>query len=165
MRRCMLMAAGLLAAPTARAQDWSPRGPLRLVVPFPPGAGIDVLARQLAGVVQGELGQTMVVDNRPGGGTLVATEAMLRTPPDGQAMLMVANSFTVNPSLHRPSPYDPLRQFTPLALLTEVPHVLVVHPSVATDFADSSPGPAAPAPGSASAATARAPACIWAPST
>ena len=136
LRRCVLMAAALLAAPRARAQGWSPEAPLRLVVPFPPGAGIDVLARQLAGVVQGELGQTIVLDNRPGGGTLVATEAMLRTPPDGQAMLMVANSFTVNPSLHRPSPYDPLRQFTPHALLTEVPHVLVAHPALAVDFAE-----------------------------
>jgi tripartite-type tricarboxylate transporter receptor subunit TctC len=135
LRRDVLLAALLLAAPRVRAQSWTPDGPLRVVVPFPPGAGIDVLARQLAGAVQADLGAPVVVENRPGGGTLVATEAMLRTPPDGQAMLMVANSFTVNPSLHKPAPYDPLRQFTPLALLTEVPHVLVVHPALATDFA------------------------------
>lgn len=139
LRRDMLMAASLFATglpATARAQAWSPDGPVRVVVPFPPGAGIDVLARQLANVVQADLGQPMVVENRPGGGTLVATDAMLRTAPDGQAVLMVANSFTVNPSLHRPSPYDPLRQFTPLALLTEVPHVLVAHPAVAGDFTE-----------------------------
>ncbi len=136
LRRDVLLATLLLAAPRVRAQSWSPDGPLRVVVPFPPGAGIDVLARQLAGAVQADLGAPLVVENRPGGGTLVATEAMLRTPPDGQAMLMVANSFTVNPSLHRPSPYDPLRQFTPLALLTEVPHVLVAHPALAASFAD-----------------------------
>ncbi len=134
-RRNLMMAAGLLASP-ALAQGWSPGGPVRLVVPFPPGAGNDVLGRLLAPAASASLGQNVVVENRPGGGTLVATEAMLRTPPDGQNLLMVANSFTVNPSLHQPSPYDPLRNFTPLALLTEVPHVLTVHPAVAATFAE-----------------------------
>jgi tripartite-type tricarboxylate transporter receptor subunit TctC len=90
----------------------------------------------LAPAAGAALGQNVVVENRPGGGTLVATEAMMRTAPDGQSLLMVANSFTVNPSLHQPSPYDPLRNFTPLALLTEVPHVLTVHPAVASSFAE-----------------------------
>ncbi|MDO9708974.1 tripartite tricarboxylate transporter substrate-binding protein [Paracraurococcus lichenis] len=136
LRRTALISAALLAAGPAHAQGWSPTGPVRVVVPFPPGAGIYLLARLLAGAAQPGLGQPVVVENRPGGGTLVATEAMLRTPPDGQAVLMVANSFTVNPSLHQPSPYDPLRHFTPLALLTEVPHVLVAHPALAGSFAE-----------------------------
>jgi tripartite-type tricarboxylate transporter receptor subunit TctC len=102
-RRSVLMAAGLLATP-ALAQGWSPSGPVRLVVPFPPGAGNDVLGRMLAPAAGAALGQNVVVENRPGGGTLVATEAMMRTAPDGQNLLMVANSFTVNPSLHQPSP-------------------------------------------------------------
>jgi tripartite-type tricarboxylate transporter receptor subunit TctC len=76
-----------------------------------------------------------VVENRPGAGTLVATDAMRHTAPDGFAALMVANSFTINPSLHRPAPYEPLRHFTPLALLTETPHVLVARPGLAPDFA------------------------------
>jgi tripartite-type tricarboxylate transporter receptor subunit TctC len=139
LRRSFLASVTLLAAPgLARAQDrrWNPGGPVRLVVPFPPGASIDLVARLLANVAQPALQQNVVVENRPGGGTLVATEAMLRTPPDGQAVLIVANSFTINPSLHKPAPYDPLRQFAPLALLTEVPHVLVAHPSVASSFAE-----------------------------
>ena len=134
-RKLMTMAAGLLATP-ALAQTWSPAGPVRLVVPFPPGAGNDVLGRMLAPSVGTALGQNVVVENRPGGGTLVATEAMLRSPPDGLNLLMVANSFTVNTTLHQPSPYDPLRHFSPLALLTEVPHVLTVHPGVASTFAE-----------------------------
>ena len=121
-------------------------------------------ARQFAGVVQGDLGQTVVVENRPGGGTLVATEAMLRTPPDGQAMLMVANSFTVNPSLHKPSPYDPLRQFPRWPCYRGAARA-GGPPGRSVDFAGFLGRPSAPAPGSASAAMARAPACTWAPST
>lgn len=137
-RRRALLAApwatpALLARPVA-AQPSSPGGPLRVVVPFPPGAGIDVLARLLAAAL--DLGTTAIIENRPGGGTLVATEAMMRTPPDGQAVLMVANSFTINPSIHKPAPYEPLRHFQPLALLTEVPHVLVAYPGLANGFAE-----------------------------
>ena len=135
LHRRALLAAGLLPF-AAQAQgwspSWSPTGPVRVVVPFPPGAGIDILARILAQAVV--LGQPAVIENRPGAGTLIATEAMMRTPPDGQSLLFVANSFVINPNLRQAATYDSLRDFTPVALLTVVPHVLVAHPAVATDF-------------------------------
>lgn len=133
--RRALLAAGLLPLGAAAQPAWSPSGPVRVVVPFPPGAGIDSLARVLAQAVAPALGQPAVIENRPGAGTLIATEAMMRSAPDGQSLLFVANSFVINPSLRQAATYDPLRDFTPVALFTIVPHVLVVHPSVAGDFA------------------------------
>jgi len=133
--RRALLAAALLPAASHAQPDWSPAAPVRVVVPFPPGAGIDILARILAQAVQPALGQPAIVENRPGAGTLIATEAMARTPPDGLAVLFVANSFVINPHLRPVATYDPLRDFAPVALLTVVPHVLVVHPAVAGDFA------------------------------
>jgi tripartite-type tricarboxylate transporter receptor subunit TctC len=132
-RRCLL--ALTFSSPALAQPGWLPSGPVRVVVPFPPGAGIDILARVLAPAAQAGLGQPVVVENRPGAGTLIATEAMARTAPDGQALLFVANSFVINPHLRSVATYDPLRDFAPVALLTVVPHVLVAHPSVAADFA------------------------------
>ncbi|WP_424811546.1 Bug family tripartite tricarboxylate transporter substrate binding protein [Roseococcus sp. YIM B11640] len=134
LRRTVLTLPGLLATP-ALAQSWKPNAPLRYVVPFPPGSSFDLVGRVVAEGASPILGQTVVVENRPGAGTLVAVQAVKVLPPDGQSILMVANSFTVNPSLHQPKPYDAQTDFDPLALLVETPHVLVCHPSVASDFA------------------------------
>jgi len=127
--------AATLAAPPVRAQTWKPTAPVRFVVPFPPGSSVDLVGRLVADGAQGALAQTVVVENRPGGGTLVATQMVRSLPADGQVVLLAANSFTINPSLHRPAPYDALADFRPLALLAEMPHVLVAHPSVADDVA------------------------------
>ncbi|WP_458093503.1 Bug family tripartite tricarboxylate transporter substrate binding protein [Roseomonas sp. WA12] len=132
-RRSLLAMPALLSAP-ALAQDWRPAAPVRFVIPFPPGSSIDLVGRMVAEGAQ--LGQNVVVENRPGAGTLVAVQAVKVMPPDGQAVVMVANSFTVNPTLHKPKPYDPLADFTPLALLVEMPHVMVCHPGVAANFAE-----------------------------
>ncbi|WP_338663396.1 tripartite tricarboxylate transporter substrate binding protein [Pararoseomonas sp. SCSIO 73927] len=136
-RRAFLAMPALLAALPSRAalaQDWKPAAPVRFVVPFPPGSSIDLVGRLVADGAGPLLGQNVVVENRPGAGTLVAVQAVKAMPPDGQAALVVANSFTVNPNLHRPKPYDPLADFTPLALLVEMPHVVVCHPALAPDF-------------------------------
>lgn len=132
-RRSLLALPALLSAP-ALAQDWRPAAPVRFVIPFPPGSSIDLVGRLVAEGAQ--LGQNVVVENRPGAGTLVAVQAVKAMPPDGQTVLVVANSFTVNPTLHKPKPYDPLADFTPLALLVEMPHVMVCHPGVAANFAE-----------------------------
>ena len=132
-RRSLLAMPALLSAP-ALAQDWRPAAPVRFVIPFPPGSSIDLVGRMVAEGAQ--LGQNVVVENRPGAGTLVAVQAVKAMPPDGQTVLVVANSFTVNPTLHKPKPYDPLADFTPLALLVEMPHVMVCHPGLATNFAE-----------------------------
>ncbi|WP_424135223.1 Bug family tripartite tricarboxylate transporter substrate binding protein [Roseomonas chloroacetimidivorans] len=134
MRRRSLLAVPALLATPALAQDWKPATPIRFVIPFPPGSSIDLVGRLVADGAQPVLGQNVVVENRPGAGTLVAVQAVKAMPPDGQSVLVVANSFTVNPNLHKPKPYDPLADFTPLALLVEMPHVMVCHPSVAANF-------------------------------
>ncbi len=135
-RRSLLTLPALLAAPALAQTNpaWRPSAPLRYVVPFPPGSSFDFVARLVAEGASQTLGQNIVVENRPGAGTLVAVQAVKVMPPDGQAVVMVANSFTVNPTLHRPKPYDAQTDFDPLALLVETPHVLACHPSVASDF-------------------------------
>lgn len=135
-RRPLLALGGLLAMPAlAQPSGWRPAAPIRYVVPFPPGSAIDLVGRLTADGAGPLLGQNFVVENRPGAGTLLAVQAVKLLPPDGQTLLMVANSFTVNQTLHRPQPYDASADFDPLALLVGTPHVLVCHPSVAPDFA------------------------------
>ncbi|MBL6459205.1 tripartite tricarboxylate transporter substrate binding protein [Belnapia sp. T6] len=96
---------------------------------------MDLAIRQLAQVLQADLGQPVIIENRTGAGTLVGTEAVARAAPDGHTVLIAANSFVINAALRPNLSYDPLRDFVPIALLTVVPHVLVAHPSVAADFA------------------------------
>jgi tripartite-type tricarboxylate transporter receptor subunit TctC len=96
---------------------------------------MDLVARQLAQVLQADFGQPVTVENRTGAGTLVGTEAVARAAPDGRTVLVAANSFVINAALHRNLSYDPLRDFVPIALLTVVPHVLVAHPRHPADLA------------------------------
>ena len=119
------LGAALLALPAwARAQSVRP---LRIVVPFTPGGSTDILARALAPRLAQALGQTVVVDNRPGaGGSLGAAEAA-KADPDGQTLLMGhIGTLGVNPSMYPRLPYDPLRSFVPVAYVARVPNVLVV---------------------------------------
>ncbi|MEI7783988.1 MAG: tripartite tricarboxylate transporter substrate binding protein [Betaproteobacteria bacterium] len=116
----------LVAAP-AHAQAW-PERPLRLVVPFPPGGLIDNMARLVAPRLAQELGQPVVIDNKPGaGGNLGAAEAA-RAAPDGYTLLMASPPLTISPALYAKLPYKP-EQIAPLALLGRVPNVLMVNPS------------------------------------
>jgi len=135
-RRSLMVLPGLLATPAFAQPAWKPNAPVRYVVPFPPGSSIDLVGRLVAEGAMAALGQSVVVENRPGAGTLVAVQAMKIQPPDGQAVIMVANSFTVNPTLHKPKPYDAQTDFDPLALLVETPHVLVCNPALAANFAE-----------------------------
>ena len=139
-RRSLLALPALLATPAlaqggSQAPAWRPNAPVRYVIGFPPGSSFDMVGRIVAEGAAPLLGQTVVVENRPGAGTLVAVQAVKTMPADGQTVLMVANSFTVNQSLHKPQPYSAVTDFDPLALLVYTPHVLVCHPSLATDFA------------------------------
>ena len=114
---------------TAGAQSFPERA-VRFIIPFPPGAGPDVIARTLAPVLGERWRQQLVVDNRPGGGGNIATELAARSAPDGYTVLLASNHVTINPSLYRKIPYDPLRDFVPLTLAAITPNILVVHPSV-----------------------------------
>ena len=116
-----------LAQPQAWAQAW-PARPIRLVVPFPPGGLIDNMARLLGPRLSQELGQPVVIDNKPGaGGNLGAGEAS-RAAADGYTLLMASPPLTINPALYKKLPYQP-EQIAPLGLLGRVPNVLMVNPN------------------------------------
>jgi tripartite-type tricarboxylate transporter receptor subunit TctC len=128
-------AAAMLASPALAQAPWAPTRPVRIVIPFPPGGTMDPVVRLSQTYLQQELGQPVVIDYRPGAATVVGTQEVMRAAPDGHTMIMVANSFAANITLRPSMPYNSLRDFAPIVMCTVVPHVLVVHPSVATDFA------------------------------
>src|SRR5580704_11426627 len=99
---------------------------VRLVVPYTPGSGPDILARLVAEQAGRQNGPTVVVEDRPGAGTVIGTEAVARSAPDGNTVLMVAPSFIINPSLRKVN-YDPLRDFEPICQLAATPMVIVVN--------------------------------------
>jgi len=120
---------GLVAGQSAMAQNY-PSRPIRLIVPQSAGGSTDLIARIVAQKMSDALGQTVVVDNRPGAGSLNGTELVAMAAPDGHTLLTVAASFTINPALHKKLPFDPVRDFSPVSQLATLPHILIVHPSV-----------------------------------
>lgn len=129
-RRLVLQALGLATTPgLALAQAW-PARPLRWVVPFPPGGTTDVVTRLVAAEVSRTLQQTIVVDNKPGAGTVIGVDAVAKAPADGLTLLTVANSFCVNQTLVKKLPYDGVRDFKPVALMGLSEHVLAAHPGL-----------------------------------
>jgi tripartite-type tricarboxylate transporter receptor subunit TctC len=110
-----------LSHPAAYAQT----GTTKIIVPYPPGSGPDILSRLMAEQIGKTEGATFVVENRPGGGTLIGTEAAARAAPDGNTVLLVANSFVVNPALKKGN-YDVSTTFAPVCYLAATPMVLVV---------------------------------------
>ena len=128
----------LLATPlatTAVAQSWAPTQPIRVIIPFTPGGTMDPVVNIVRTAMQQELGQPVVLDHRPGGATVVGTQEVMRAPPDGHTLIMIANSFAANITLRPSMPYNPVRDFAPVALAVVVPQLLAIHPSVAPDFA------------------------------
>ena len=117
-----------LVVPLASAQSY-PTKPIRLIVPYPPGAGTDIIARTVGQKLGDVLGQQIVVDNRGGGGGVIGADAAAKSLPDGYTMVLVTSTFAMTPALQKP-PYDPVRDFTPLVLLAAVPNILVVNPSI-----------------------------------
>ena len=108
-----------------------PARPIRLLVPFTPGGGTDILARLLAAKMSENMGQQVLVDNRPGGNTLVATEIVARAAPDGYTLILQTNNLSANPTLYgRKLSFDTLKDLAPVSLVAGNPHVLVVHPSM-----------------------------------
>jgi len=118
-----------LSAP-AQSADSYPVKPVRLVTPFPPGGGTDILARALAPRMSESLGGSVIVENRSGAGGLVGIEAVARAAPDGYTLLLVSGSLTIIPSLFPNVRYDPVKDFTPVTLATRQPYIAVVHPSL-----------------------------------
>ena len=119
-----LLATGLWSG-AAHAQRFPARA-IHVVVPFPTGGGADILMRTLGDSMTQRLGQPVVIDNRPGGSTIIGSQVVARSAPDGYTMLIVANSFTINPALRSRMPYEALRDFTAVSWLVNSPQVLVV---------------------------------------
>jgi tripartite-type tricarboxylate transporter receptor subunit TctC len=117
-----------LAAGTAAAQQY-PTKPVRIVVGFAPGGGSDFIARVIANKLTERFGSQVIVENRPGAGSTLGTELVVRSPADGYTLLLSSASYTVNPSVYKLS-FDPLNDITPIVQLSRGPYVVAVHPSV-----------------------------------
>ncbi len=122
------LAAAALCGP-AQAQGY-PSKPVNIVVPFAPGGATDIMTRLLAERLSKRLGQPVIVENKPGAGTMIASEYVAKAPADGHTVLMAASSLGIAPSLYSKVNYDPVKSFAPISLVASVVHVLEVHPSV-----------------------------------
>lgn len=120
----------LLAVPAVRAQAAWPTRPVRIIVPFGLGGSADVAARFLAEPLSQALGQPFVVENRPGGGATIGTDAVAKAAPDGHTLLLMSNTHTANETLLPNRPYVLLRDLAPVAAINVAYHVLAVHPSL-----------------------------------
>jgi len=132
MRSAWLIAGAslaLLSATEAAAQAF-PLKPIRIVVPFTPGGPNDILARMIGQRYTAAWGQQTIVDNRPGGGTVIGTDIVAKAPPDGHTLLMVSTSHAANPSLMPKLPFDTLRDFVSVGQAVSSPNLLVAHPSI-----------------------------------
>jgi tripartite-type tricarboxylate transporter receptor subunit TctC len=127
--RAICAAATLLMAAHGTAQTF-PLKPVRLVVPFPAGGSNDVVARSMAQPLSRALGQSVIIENRAGANTIIGTEAVARAPADGHTVLIVGFTFMSNAALRSKLPYDPEKDFVPVAALGFQPYVLSVHPSL-----------------------------------
>ena len=124
-------ASALIALPCAQAQERYPSRPIRIIVPFTAGTGMDLLARTIGQRLSERLKVPVVVDNRAGASGNIGTEAVSKSPPDGYTLLMTASTIVQNAALSRSVPYDPVRGFSPIGLAAIGNMALVVHPSVA----------------------------------
>jgi tripartite-type tricarboxylate transporter receptor subunit TctC len=128
MSRILIAAALMLVSINAAAQNW-PSKPLRYIVPFPPGAFNDTLARIMSSELPKALGQPVLVENRPGGNTIIGTEAAAKSPADGYTMFGAALPFAVIQSLYKTS-FDVTKDFVPITLAGTTPNLLVANPNV-----------------------------------
>lgn len=111
------------------AQSGYPDRPIRIIVTFPPGGGVDVVARMVAPALQQSMGQPVIVENRPGAAGNVGMAQAARAEPDGYTLMMTSSPYLVNPALYKSPPYDPFTDFAPISELASAPDVLVVHPA------------------------------------
>jgi tripartite-type tricarboxylate transporter receptor subunit TctC len=118
----------LFAVPTVAA-DRYPERPVRLIVPFSPGGGTDIVARILSDPMGKALGETIVVDNRPGAASIIGSEIVAKATPDGYTLLLGTISLTVNAVIYKKIPFDVQRDLTPITRVSDQPSILVVHPS------------------------------------
>lgn len=131
-RLCMgvlALASGLGMPLLAHSQDW-PSKPITLVIPYPPGGSADLLARPLATQLQKQLGQSMVLEYKPGAGGILASQFVANAKPDGHTLLMVLAAHAINPSIYPKLPYDTHKDFTPISLAANLPMMVVGSPKL-----------------------------------
>jgi tripartite-type tricarboxylate transporter receptor subunit TctC len=133
-RLVLLLVAALMLGPhnvrLATAQDY-PTRPITLIAPWPAGGAIDTLCRLLAPYFADRLGKPMVVENRPGAGSVIGTAAGAKSPPDGYTLVMAGSgSLAISATMYKKLPYDPVKEFAPIGLIARIPFVLVVNPSL-----------------------------------
>ena len=130
MKRWFRIAAAAMALSVAggiaSAQSPFPSRTVHIFVPYSAGGGVDILARTLGDVVSRQWGQSVVVENRPGAGGVVASQALVASAPDGYTLMVVASGHATNPFLYPKIPYDTFKDFTPIALLASSPNILLV---------------------------------------
>ena len=124
----MVIFAVLIAATPVTAQNF-PARPIRLVSPFAPGGGNDLVSRTLAQALSKSLGQPVVVDNRPGATTIIGMELVAKAPADGYTLVMSSSTLAINVTLYPKLPYDSIKDFAPVSLVATTPLILAVHPS------------------------------------
>ena len=131
-----LVSAGIMATTAVQAADTStatsaasafPERPVTLLIGFPPGGATDTLGRTLANEMSAKLGQTVIVENRPGGDSLIATMRLVRAKPDGHTIMLTTSPHVLNPLLHKEAPYDPVKDAAPVARLALMPLVLIAN--------------------------------------
>lgn len=124
------IAALLLCGQAAQAQAW-PSKPIRVIVPYPPGSGTDIVARLLSQRIGDSLGQPLVVENRPGAGAIIGVDAIAKAAPDGHTIGIIdSGALAINPALYPKLPYDSLRDFAPIIEVAALPFMLVANPSL-----------------------------------
>ena len=118
----------LLCLTTAWSQSGPyPNRPIHVIVPFPPGGAVDPIARSIGQKLDEAWGQPVVIDNKPGAATIIGTDFVAKAAPDGYTVILVATSFTVNPSAYSKLPFDPVKDLAPISLVSRLPNMLVVN--------------------------------------
>jgi len=130
LRYAGCLAAVLQCTAVAQAQPTYPQKPIRLIAPFAPGGGTDILARLFGQKMSETLGQPVIVDNRGGAGGTIGTDIAAKAPPDGYTLILVSGSHAINPGLYRKLPYDSVNDFAPITQIATSPGILVVNPSL-----------------------------------
>ncbi|MGZ5127803.1 MAG: tripartite tricarboxylate transporter substrate-binding protein, partial [Burkholderiales bacterium] len=127
---CIAIAGAMLGTSTHAAETY-PIKPVRMIVPYSPGGNADIQARYIAERLTDALGKQVVVDNRAGANGIIGAELAVRSPPDGYTLLLVANTFTVNPGLYPNIPYDTVKDLQPITLVGDTPLLFVANTAVA----------------------------------
>ena len=128
--RALALTLLLGCAAGAVAQSDYPSRPIRFLVGVVPGGATDILARVIGQKMAERWGQQVIIDNRPGANQIIAAGLTVSAAPDGYTLQMIPAGFAINPSMHKRLPYDPIRDFTPVSMVADVPNVMVVHPGI-----------------------------------